>query len=93
LAVQFEWNKDKARRNFRKHDISFEEASTVFNDEMFISLVDDEHSSDEVRYVTIGMSDRGNLVLVAHTDRLGGVRIISARKATKNEGNFYAEQN
>jgi len=58
---------------------------------MFITFVDEEHSSDEERYITIGLSNRGRLLVIAHTDREGQIRVISARKATRREGKFYAE--
>jgi hypothetical protein len=90
VAIQFEWDPHKAARNLDKHKVSFDEAKTVFRDRMLISLVDEEHSIDEERYITIGMSARGRLLLVAHTDRGGQVRIISARKATRKEEHFYA---
>ena len=63
----------------------------MFDDLMFITVIDEEHSVDEERYITIGLSQRGRLLLVAHTDRAGRIRIISARKATKREEQFYAE--
>ena len=64
---------------------------TVFDDPMFISFIDDEHSVDEERYITIGLSTRGRVLMLAHADRKGAIRIISARRATKKEENFYAE--
>jgi uncharacterized DUF497 family protein len=91
VGIQFEWDAHKANENLKKHRVSFDEAKTVFHDLMLISVIDEEHSVDEERYITIGMSGRGRLVLVAHTDREGHVRIISARKATRREGRFYAE--
>lgn len=91
MASRFEWNKRKAAANLKKHGFSFEEASTVFDDEMFITVVDDEHSNDEGRYITIGMSNTGRLLMVAPTDREDRIRIISVRKATKYEENFYIE--
>jgi len=63
----------------------------VFDDPLFITVIDEEHSVEEERYITIGLSQRGRLLLVAHTDRAGRIRIISARKATKREEKFYAE--
>ena len=90
MAIQFEWDPHKAARNLDKHKVSFDEAKTVFRDRMLISLVDEEHSIDEERYITIGMSARGRLLLVAPTVRGGQVRIISARKATRKEEHFYA---
>jgi uncharacterized DUF497 family protein len=91
VELQFEWDPNKAAKNVKRHRISFEEAATVFDDPMFITFVDEEHSGDEERYITIGLSKRGRLLLVAHTDHEGRIRIISARKATKKEELFYAE--
>ena len=88
---QFEWDTDKAAKNLRKHQVSFDEAATVFDDPVFITSVDEEHSEDEERYVTVGLSKRGRLLVVAHTDRGGQIRIISVRKATRKEARFYAE--
>ena len=87
----FEWNLDKASKNFEKHHVSFEEAATVFDDPMFITFIDDEHPIDEERYITIGLSSRGRLLMLAHADRKDHVRIISARRATKKEEQFYEE--
>jgi uncharacterized DUF497 family protein len=88
---QIGWDTDKAAKNLRKHKVAFEEAATVFDDPMFITVVDDEHSVDEERYITIGVSSQRRLLIVAHTDREGQIRIISAREATKKEERFYAE--
>jgi len=89
--LQFEWDETKAAKNIEKHRVSFDEAATVFDDPMFITFIDEEHSVDEERYITIGLSKQGRLLMVAHTDREGRIRIISARKATKIEEQFYAE--
>jgi len=91
VELKFEWDPNKATKNVKGHRVSFEEAATVFDDPMFITFVDEEHSVDEERYITIGLSKRGRLLLVAHTDHEGQIRIISARKATKKEELFYAE--
>ncbi|WPD22233.1 MAG: BrnT family toxin [Candidatus Electrothrix scaldis] len=91
MKARFEWNPDKADRNLDKHGISFEEAGTVFDDPLFITVLDEEHSVDEERYITLGLSGTGRLLLIAHTDRQGTIRIISARKATKRERRFYEE--
>lgn len=91
MKPRFEWNPDKADRNLNKHGVSFEEAGTVFDDPLFITVLDEEHSVDEERYITLGLSGTGKLLLIAHTDRQGAIRIISARKATKNERRFYEE--
>jgi uncharacterized DUF497 family protein len=79
------------QNNLRKHHVEFEEAGTIFNDPRFITLLDQEHSGDEERYISIGLSDKGRLLMVAHTERSNAVRIISARKATRNEEEFYQE--
>lgn len=92
MEQHFEWDARKAIRNHRKHGITFEEAKTVFAGLMFISVVDEEHSDEEQRFITIGLSNRGRLLVVAHTDREGLIRIISARGATKNEEKFYIEK-
>ena len=90
---QFEWDVNKAAKNLDKHRVDFAEAATVFDDPVFITVVDDEHSADEERYITLGLSAQGQLLVVAHTDRASRIRIISARRATRKEELFYAEQN
>ena len=87
--MDFEWDDNKAASNLQKHGVSFEEASTVFDDPLFIMFFDDEHSIDENRFITIGESNLARLLMVAHTDRDQTTRIISARKATAHERNFY----
>ncbi len=89
--MEFEWNSDKAARNLEKHDVSFQEATTVFNDLLSITFPNPDHSIGESRYVIIGLSRFGQLLVVAHTDRENKVRIISARKATRKERRFYEE--
>ena len=91
MKPQFEWNFVKARDNLQKHQVSFEEASTIFDDPQFITFLDEEHSEDEERYITIGLSQQGRLLMVAHAERKDKIRIISARKATRNEEKFYTE--
>ncbi len=91
MKPNFEWDPEKAKKNIRKHDVDFDEASSVFDDPMFITVIDEEHSTDEERYITIGLSHKNRLLLVAHTERDDRIRIISARKATKNEEKFYEE--
>jgi len=88
---QLGWDTNKAAKNLRKHRVAFEEAATVFDDPVFITVVDDEHSVDEERYITVGMSSQRRLLIVAHTDRHDRIRIISAREATKKEEQFYVE--
>lgn len=89
--LQFEWDPEKAKKNLKKHGVSFEEASTIFDDPQFISFLDNEHSDEEERYIPIGISEKLRLLIAAHTERIRRIRIISARKATKNEENFYNE--
>ena len=74
-----------------RREVDFEEASTTFDDPQFITFLDEEHSIDEERCITIGLSNKNRLLLVAHTEREDGIRIISARKAVKNEEKFYNE--
>lgn len=88
--LQFTWDERKAARNVEKHQVGFEEAKTIFDDPTFISFIDDEHSLDEERYITIGFSDLGRLLMVAHAEGEGQIRIISARKATRREEQYYA---
>ncbi|MFN8624564.1 MAG: BrnT family toxin [Candidatus Binatia bacterium] len=83
--MRFEWHRAKAERNLRKHGISFDEAVTVFYDPLSATFDDEEHSADEARFITVGYSARGRLLVVAHTERGANVRIISARRATAPE--------
>ena len=89
--MEFEWNQDKASLNIDKHDVSFREATTVFNDSLSVTFTDPEHSIGESRYVIIRISRFGKLLVVAHTDRGEKIRIISARKATRKEKRFYEQ--
>jgi uncharacterized DUF497 family protein len=90
--LEFEWDPEKAAKNLKKHGVSFEEASTIFDDPQFISFLDEEHSTAEERHITIGISDKIRLLMAAHTERSRNlIRLISARKATKNEEKFYNE--
>ncbi len=91
MKPNFEWDPVKAEGNEIKHNVSFDEASTVFDDPLFITVLDEEHSKDEERFITIGLSNQGRLLLVAHAERLDRTRIISARRATRNEEKFYQE--
>jgi hypothetical protein len=91
--MEFEWNPSKAELNIEKHGVSFQEAATIFNDPLSITFPDPDHSIGENRYVIIGVSQFGQLLVVAHTDRGEKVRIISARKVTRQERRFYEEGN
>ena len=89
--IRFEWDASKATANLRKHRVSFEEAKSVFYDEFAVQFFDDEHSSDEDRFLLLGLSSGTRLLIVCHCERDDGVviRIISARKATQRESAFY----
>ena len=87
--MEFEWDAAKAASNRQKHGVSFEEAMTVFADPNASTFFDRAHSGAEERYITIGISDKGRLLVVSHTERNGKTRIISARKATKAEARNY----
>jgi uncharacterized protein len=89
--MHFEWDPAKARKNRRKHGVSFEEASSVFYDSLAVTGLDPDHSEGEERMVTFGMSSQSRLLVVAHTERGNAVRIISARIATQYERNIYEE--
>lgn len=89
--MRFEWDAAKAAVNVRKHGVSFDEAASVFLDPLAVSGADPEHSTREVRYLTFGISGLGRLLAVAHTHRPGGIRIISARRATRSERKVYEE--
>ncbi|HMF57960.1 MAG TPA: BrnT family toxin [Pyrinomonadaceae bacterium] len=89
--MQFEWDENKAAGNLEKHGVSFEEAATVFGDVLSDTFDDPDHSSEERRFVIIGMSEKGRMLVVSHTDNVETVRIISAREPTRLEREFYEE--
>jgi uncharacterized DUF497 family protein len=91
--MEFEWDRNKAASNLKKHGISFPEAATVFGDPLSITFPDPEHSIDESRYITIGLSINRKIIILAHADRENRIRIISARLATRKERRFYEEGN
>jgi uncharacterized protein len=91
--MEFEWNTDKADINLVKHAVSFHEASTIFEDTLSVTFPDPDHSIGEERYVIIGTSDLGRLLIVSHIDRENRIRIISARSANRQEKRFYEEGN
>ena len=93
MAFIFQWNKSKARENLKWHQISFEEASTVFGDTLSRTIDDPLHSEQEDRYVIIGQSIRGRLLVVVHTVRGDNIRIISARIPAPIERKEYEKGN
>ena len=91
VSISFIWDENKARDNLDKHKVSFEEAQTVFSDPNARMIFDTEHSSDEERFILLGISSGLRLLVVCHSYREAEmlIRIISARKATKNEQKQY----
>jgi len=87
--VEFEWDARKAAKNLRKHKVSFIEAATVFGDFLGTTATDPAHSADEQRYITVGLSNSGRLLMVAHTERGDRIRIISARTLSAKEIRAY----
>ncbi|HET7772623.1 MAG TPA: BrnT family toxin [Burkholderiaceae bacterium] len=89
--MKFEWDAAKAAANLRKHKVSFDEARTVFFDDFAIQFFDEAHSETEERFIMLGMSSAARLLVVCHCERGEHevIRIISARKATRNEAAFY----
>ncbi len=92
--IKFEWDSAKATTNVKKHGVSFEEAQTVFYDEFAVQFFDEEHSASEERFLLLGISTKGRLLLVCNCEREAGniIRILSARKATKTESTFYGSE-
>ncbi len=92
-TIVFEWDENKNEINKKKHKISFEEAQTVFYDDEALLIDDPEHSKEEERFIILGLSKKANLLVVCHCYRASEtvIRIISARKATKNESKQYFE--
>ena len=91
MAVIFEWDGRKAKGNRAKHQVSFEEAATVFGDPLSLTVPDPLHPEQESRFVTIGRSHQGRTLVVVHTDRGETIRIISARVASCGERKQYEE--
>lgn len=90
--MEFEWDENKADRNLKKHKVAFSEASTVFGDPLSVTFPDPDHSIEEDRFITVGTSNRGRVLVVSHTNRGDRIRIISARKATPRERKTYEEE-
>ncbi len=89
--IRFEWDEAKAAANRKRHQVSFEEAKSIFFDEFGVQFFDDDHSNEEERFLMLGMSSGAKLLIVCHCERDHGatIRIISARRATKRESAFY----
>jgi uncharacterized DUF497 family protein len=89
--VKFDWDTQKAALNLLNHGVSFEEAASVFGDPLAATVPDSDHSTDEARFITMGVTLAQRLLVVVHTDRADETRIISARAATRGEKKKYEE--
>jgi uncharacterized protein len=90
--VEFAWDPKKEAKNIRKHKVTFSEAATVFGDTLSTTVPDPDHSEEEDRYITIGLSQRHRLLMVSHTECDERTRIISARPLTPTEREEYEEE-
>ena len=88
----FKWSKHKAEANLRKHEVSFEEARTAFDDSLFVVFSDPDHSGEENRFILMGESSERRLLVISYTEQPEGLRLISARKATRRERKAYEEE-
>ncbi len=93
MSLIFEWDQNKSDKNEKKHGVTFEEAKTVFNDRYAITIDDPDHSDDEYRYIDIGFSSEGRILVVWYTERKKNIRIIGSRKAILTERKAYEEKN
>lgn len=96
ITYNFEWDPIKARKNLNKHKVAFDEAATVFQDSKALSIFDPDHSEIEERWITIGFSEKGRVLIVSHlfieeNEKYIAIRILSSRKATKNEIKAYGD--
>lgn len=89
--MEFEWDSKKAATNRRKHKVTFQEGSSIFGDPLAITFDDPDHSTNEIRYITFGLSNNNRLLVISHTERGGRIRIISARLMDRTERRIYEE--
>lgn len=89
--MEFEWDENKATTNLSKHGVPFDEAKTVFDDPLYVDFYDPDHSYDEHRYIIVGQSQKGRLLIVSYTERENVIRLISAREVTQKERETYEE--
>ena len=89
--MEFEWDPQKAAANVKRRRVSFNEAASLLEDPLSTTYPDEAHSEEETRFLTIGASHRGRVLVVAHTERNDTIRIISARRATRREREFYEQ--
>ena len=90
--LRFDWDPDKAASNDKKHGVSFPEAATAFGDPLSVTVSDPDRSLEEARFILVGLSFRGRLVVVAHAETEDSIRIISARPATNAERLAYEQE-
>ena len=93
MSIIFEWDDEKAKKNLKKHKIAFQEGSTIFHDPFIATMADPDHADNEERYISIGLSARGRLLVVVYTERGEKTRLISCRKAEPPERRIYEETN
>ena len=89
--MEFEWDEEKAAANLTSHKVSFDEAKTVFDDPLYVDFYDPDHSLDEHRFLIVGESRQGRLLIVSYTERENARRLISAREVTSAERKAYEE--
>ncbi len=89
--MRFDWDDNKAASNISKHGVSFEEAKTIFEDPLYVDFYDPKYSHDEDRYLIVGESKQGRLLIASYTERENFIRLISAREVTRNEREVYEE--
>lgn len=92
MSLTFKWDRKKHASNLKKHSVSFEEAATAFGDPLSITIPDPDHSVGEERFILLGESSVGRLLVVVHVERDGEIRIISARQATKSERKTHEKE-
>ena len=91
MPLIFSWDPKKSAANLEKHGVSFEDASTAFGDPLSVTVGDPNHSGDETRFVLVGQSFRGRLLVVVHSEQENSIKIISAREATRRERRDYEQ--
>ena len=92
MGYRFEWDPRKAAANLQKHKVSFREATTVFRDPLSVTISDPDHSDSEARFVDLGLSHRGRLLVVSYIERGDNIRIISARRPSRSEQRQYESE-
>jgi uncharacterized DUF497 family protein len=92
MALKFEWDENKSKLNLKKHGVDFKEGKTVFNDPFAITIDDPDHSDLEDRYIDIGISSKGRILVVWYTERDDNIRIIGSRKANRYEREQYEKK-